>query len=161
MYLVLSQLTQCAGIRWYTVNQRRNAFDLLVNSDSGLCGVCFVHALFLHTQTADVKPKSVFSAECRHASVGSVNQPYKSCITVSEDTRQWRCTLSNNKYVLLSSLAFCFHVDEQQSWAVSVFVWSYWRSCLGSRVFHRVTVQLQVWLKFWIQPINPIPENND
>lgn len=53
IYLVWSQLTQCAGIRWYTVTQHRHAFDLLVNGDSRLCSDCFVPALFLYTHTVN------------------------------------------------------------------------------------------------------------
>lgn len=58
---VWSQLTQCAGIRWYTVSQCRNAFDLLVNGDSALCSDCFVPALCLYAHTVDINPRSLFS----------------------------------------------------------------------------------------------------
>lgn len=80
----------------------------LVNCDSMLCRDCFVPALCLYVHIVDIKPRSYFSELYKHVSVGRVNQPHKSCISIlSSDTRHDEDEGHNKKVFFF--LLFCLN----------------------------------------------------
>lgn len=95
MYQVWSQLTQCAGIRWYTVNKRRNAFDLLVNGDGawgfGLCSVCSLFPTTLYSFTLELQMwnlKASFQQKCRDMHLLGAAEISHQCLSVENRDEQ-------------------------------------------------------------------------